>query len=217
MQETKKCTSCNEIKPLTDYHFYKSGSKAGQPLAACKICRNARKRKWQIEHPRYTTQRDHLIGKTRPMSEARDCSSWLGIHVAERVLSNFFVNIQHMGPTHPGFDFLCGKGFKIDVKSSCLTLPGRKWDSPNRNSHWDFNIKRNKTADYFLLLAFNEDRESLKPLHVWLIPANKINQRQGVSITNTPRGLLKWTSFERPLDKVLICCDSIKEHNHLVT
>jgi hypothetical protein len=145
----------------------------------------------------------HSSGRQRPMDEATDCSNYLGIHIAERVLSKFFDNITRMPIHNPGYDFICGKGFKIDVKSACVISKGQKYP------FWHFNIFRNMIADYYLCLAF-DNRESLEPQHVWLIPGNIAGGKCGIRIFNTPKSLAKWSEYERPLDKVLACCQEIK-------
>ena len=101
---------------------------------------------------------------------------------------------------NPGFDFLCGLGFKIEVKSSCL----RK-----NNSIWTFNIRGNKIADYFLLLAFN-NRKELDPLHVWLIPGKILNEKLNFGISNKENSIKKWHQYERELDKIIACCATMK-------
>ena len=146
----------------------------------------------------------HTRGINRPMSEATDCSNYLGVHVAERVLSNFFDNITRMPTNHPGYDFVCGKGFKIDVKSACTHYASR-WKVPR----WSFHPYRNKTADYFLCLAFYS-REFLEPQHVWLIPGNVINHLSGFAIPDSEYGIEKWEKYEQPLDSVIRCCDKLK-------
>jgi hypothetical protein len=60
-------------------------------------------------------------------------------------------------------------------------------------------------ADYFLCLAF-DNRSDLTPMHVWLLPGRVVSHYQGISITNSSRGLAKWSKFEKPLDKVVACC-----------
>jgi hypothetical protein len=159
---------------------------------------------YRLEHPAISTKRQHENGSRRPLSEAKDCAQYLGVYIAERALSNFFDNIQRMPANNPGYDFICGKGFKIDAKSSCIRI--RKRYTP----HWQFKIMKNEIADYFILLAF-DNRESLEPQHVWLIPGNVINHLTGVTIHNTQKGLAKYAQYEKPLDKVYSCCAKIRE------
>ena len=163
-----------------------------------------RTRQWQSNHPGYSSKRSHELGLQRPISEATESAPYLGVYIAERALSRFFDNIIRMPVNNPGYDFLCGKGKKIDVKSSCLQsnhgIPSRRWR---------FNILKNTTADYFLCLAFN-DRNNLDPLHVWLIPGNLVNDHISITVSNFPIGLNRFAEYERPLDKVIACCSELR-------
>jgi len=136
-----------------------------------------------------------------PYHKNKSCSKYLGVHIAEHVLSKVFKNVEIMPMDNPGYDFICNKGMKIDVKSSCLsTHHGHK-------SQWLFRIKQNVTADYFLCIAF-DNRKSLTPLHLWLIPGKHINYLQSASISIN--ALDKWNSFALDINRVAVCCNSIK-------
>lgn len=159
----------------------------------CKNCNAKRIRNW-----------NHLTGRRQPMSKNHDCASFLGIYVAERVLANVFDNVRMMPINNAGFDFICGKGCLIDVKSSCRRHHLRWSDS------WVFTINKNQIADYFLCVAFNS-REDLDPEHAWLIPAIDINDKTGVGISVTT--IDKWDEYRLDIDKVITCCDAMKEGN----
>jgi len=158
---------------------------------------------WRASVPGYYTEYNHITGRRRPMREAKDCASYLGIHVAERVLSKFFGHIERMPPNNPGYDFVCGKGFKIDCKSACICFINHKYPT------WKININKNELPDFFLCIGF-DNREDLTPLHVWLIPGADVNMFEGIGISNTEKSLAKWSKYERPLDKVLFCCEEIR-------
>lgn len=128
----------------------------------------------------------------------RTCPTWLGNHT-EVILMNMFKKVEKMPTNNIGYDFLCGNGYKIDAKSSCL--------DKTRSNTWTFCIERNKTADFFLCLAL-DNREDLNPLHVWLIPGNTVNNLISTSISKST--LSKWSKYEKSLDKVLSCCNIIK-------
>lgn len=129
----------------------------------------------------------------------RYCPSFLGINVAEHVLSNVFKNVVRTPMGNKGFDFWCDNGFKIDVKSSCQLK--------NRHPAWAFNIHHNKIADYFLCIAF-DNREDLNPLHLWLVPGNKANHRSKLSVSaNT---LSKLDKYKLDINKTITCCDAMK-------
>lgn len=196
----KWCPKCKAYKPYEK--FGKCVSKSCGLQGVCKQCQSEYAKDPSMrEHIReYQRTYNHTKGKARPMSEAKDCSDYLGIHIAERILSKFFDNIERMPANNPGFDFKCSKGKRIDVKSACR-LNGR-----NRVV-WNFNIRRNKTPDFFLCIAF-DNRESLNPEHVWLIPAIELNTHNSVSISEGTTD--RWKGFEKPLDKVITCCNAMR-------
>lgn len=186
----KQCRICHQILPIAD--FSKAGSASGRHRTECKLCGNAANREYH-----------HQTGCNRPMEEAKESSAYLGVHVAERALSIFFDHIERMPYGNPGYDFICGKGFKIDVKSSCKYLDNTV------NGYWQFTTKCNSVADYFLCLAF-DDRNGLNPMHVWLIPSDLVSNKRAVYIWDSERSLLKWRKYERPLDKVVVGCNILR-------
>lgn len=150
-------------------------------------------------HSTYSKQKGWKGGaSTNP-----NCGVFLGVVVAERLLSKVFKNVQRMPQGNPGYDFICGKGFKIDVKSTCLG---------NIRNNWGFHIRRNQEAEYFLCLAF-DNRKDLNPKHIWLIPGRVLNHLTTASISKST--LDKWSEYELTdkLDDVLACCDTLKHHS----
>ena len=188
----KFCSDCNQAKSVNEF-YVRHGDREGELYDTCKACKNKR-----------VTECGHESGRWKPMSENKDCSNYLGVHIAERVLSAFFDRIERMPFGNPGYDFLCGRGFEIDVKSSCLR------PHVGGSPYWGFNIRRNLEADYFLCLAF-DDRASLEPQHVWLFPSSVVNGRMVLNIPNISDSLAKWSKYERSLDKVQFCCDVLRE------
>lgn len=161
------------------------------------------------DYRRQTTEkRKATLGLPINMQENKECSLWLGVVIAEKVLSKVFKNVERMSTNNPGYDFICNKGFKVDVKSACL-------DDENI---WEFRIKRNKIADYFLLLAFN-NREDLEPEHLWLIKGTDkvkkkiINEIASIVIRNNPLSMYEYEDYELTdkLEKVKDCCDKLRE------
>jgi len=129
----------------------------------------------------------------------KQCSQYLGITIAERVLSKIFKNVKVMPFGNQGYDIICGQGYKIDIKSAV-----------RRKQHlWGFNIGRNQIADYFLCLAF-DSREDLNPEHLWLIPGSNINYFTGITISELK--LDKWSQYEitNKLNDVINCCNMIR-------
>ena len=133
----------------------------------------------------------------------RNCSQFLGITVAEHVLSNVFKNVVRAPMGNRGFDFWCNNGFKIDVKSSCI----RRKKIKHSSDAWSFKIKRNEIADYFLCIAF-DNREDLSPLHLWLIPGKDINTKLALSISAST--LSKLDAYKLDINKTITCCDAMK-------
>ena len=132
-----------------------------------------------------------------PFDENKECTMYLGVHIAERVLSKVFKDVKRMPMGNPGYDIICNHKKKIDIKSACLVKDGK----------WRFNIKRNTTADYFLCLAF-DNREDLNPLHAWLIPGSEVNHQSGVSIS--PNTISKWDAYALDISKISDCCDAMR-------
>ena len=149
-----------------------------------------------------------------PLDKNKDCALYLGYHVAERVLSCVFENVQRMHVMNIGYDFICGKGHKIDVKSACFF----------RDGSWRFNIRKNKIADFFLIIAF-DNRKDLNPLHIWLIKSDEIiktersmfrlNDKVSIFISNTDYGLKNYKKYEitDKLEKVIDICNELKERD----
>lgn len=142
----------------------------------------------------------------RPMSENKECSQYLGIVVAEKVLSMVFKDVERMPLHNHGYDFICGKGFKIDVKSSDII------SRTKNGQQWQFDINKNSNCDFFLCIAF--DRDALKPLKMWLIPNRIVSHYQTLSIGRKNFG--KWVEYERPIDDVISCCNAMKNESNEV-
>lgn len=188
--KTRICARCGEETPISDL-VRKTGKAAGLLVSPmlCKPCRAARARDYY-----------HLVGNS--MDANRQCASFLGVYVAERVLAAYFKTVTKMPYGNPGFDFVCGRGYKIDVKSACLR-------HVQNHDQWGFTIRKNTIADYFVCIGF-DDRESLNPLRTWMIPGNVINHRFDICITNSPLSIAKWSDYEHPIEQVIECCDHLK-------
>lgn len=170
----------------------------------CKSCNAKLARAWRNnnqEKARAIMIRHHRKVGCQAMCKNRECTSFLGVHVAERVLNNVFKNAKRMPYGNRGYDFVCGRGYKIDVKSGCML------HSKGEADKWMFRIERNKIADCFLLIAF-DDRESLNPLHLWLFPGEDINNNATVSIRTHLTN--KWSDYSLNINDVISCCDIMK-------
>lgn len=138
-----------------------------------------------------------FISEENNIKKNRYCSDFLGIYVAENVLSKIYKNVNTMPRGNHGYDFICDGGYKIDVKSSVM-----------RGNDWSFAIHKNIITDYFLCLAF-DNREDLNPIHIWLIPGNVLNELVGTTIAKSK--VDKWKKYELNIDKVIEGCNIMKE------
>ena len=179
------CLSCGEVK---ETH--------GKGL--CKSCYNKQFRK---DNPNYDNDWNHKTGKCLPMNKNKLCPQYLGIIVAEKVLSKVFKNVEVMPMHNPGYDFICGKGYKVDSKASCT------YKNKNRSNLWSFTINKNKVADYFACLAF-DNRNDINPLHFWLIPGSLVNDKKNITISEST--ISKWDEYKLDINKVIKCCNNLK-------
>lgn len=183
----KRCNKCGDVlvvgENCTQYRIDHSQYR-------CRECAAA----WQVE-------RNHSRGISSSMAENRDCSLFIGVHVAERILSMVFKDVVRMPNGNPGYDIKCNRGKLVDVKSACMTKPVGSLGT------WTFNIKRNKIAEYFLLLAFS-NRSAIDPLHCWLIPGENVNNVYMTSISMST--IHKWDDYKIDIGKVVACCDEMK-------
>lgn len=159
----------------------------------CKTCYNAYQRRRYVVSPVIRKRVGH-----HPLGESKTCAQYLGVYVAERVLSHVFKDVKRMPYGHPGYDFICNRGKRIDVKSACQ----------QKQAHsWAFRIRYNTIADYFLCLAF-DDREALNPMHIWLIPGKTVNNKYTIGIS--PSTVSKWDEYALDIENVVTCCNIIK-------
>jgi hypothetical protein len=184
------CKRCGKLKPM----YLKD---------LCSVCYAKQRRKQNPEKTRMEHEKANRKLGILPMAENKTCSMFLGCHVAERVLSKVFKNTKVMPPNNPGYDFICNHDKKIDVKSSCM----QKSENPRRSPNWAFRIDKNTIPDYFLCITF-DNRESLTPLYLWLIPGHVLNLKTSTRISEIT--FPKWNQYALPIDKVVTCCDTLK-------
>lgn len=216
MKTTKICTKCKQEKSLLEFRIrvrleIKNPTKVYY-FSRCNSCQTNDHREYVNkignEHfAKYNTDRAHRLGLKIPMDQNKTCGPYLGVYIAERILSRYFEDIIRMPYGNPGYDLICKNGYKIDVKSSCIRSIDR-WPS------WSFHIRENSIADYFLCLAF-DNREDLEPMHIWLIPSKDISHLTGINIPASKYGIAKWKLYERPLDKVLDCCTAVRQQIYI--
>lgn len=128
-------------------------------------------------------------------------STYFGVVITEQVLSMVFNDVERMPYGNHGYDFICSGGKKIDSKSAVIGKCKRGY------TRWRFNIKKNTIADYFAILAF-DNREDLNPLYMWVIPGEKLNDKNSASISIGT--IDKWDEYKWPIGKVITCCNAIR-------
>lgn len=202
----KHCNGCGEDKELKEFHIRKRGLKTGL-CSQCKKCTNLKSSNWyrnNLEKARKQKRESrYRRGLRSPAQLNKSCATYLGCVIAETVLSHEFPGFKRMPPGNPDYDYECPKGFLIDVKSSCRSHP------KEGNDFWQFQIGGNKKPHFFLCLAFN-NRDLLNIEHLWLIPGYLVNMKKNLAITDSPKGLAKWSKYERSLKNALACCDKMK-------
>lgn len=200
----KRCSKCGVEKDVVEFHLHRPGYES-----SCKQCRS------KSDQIRYHANPDKYRSKSRkykyshgstPMAENPSCSQYLGVFVAERVISHVFKSFERTIHGFRGYDGVCPNGFRIDVKSSCLLK-----DKKRQNTYrYCFAINYNKTADFFLCLGF-DNRTDLNPTKLWLIPGKLVSDKRGIAMYTGARGLAKWSQYEKPIGEVVACCDKIRD------
>lgn len=218
--DTAVCKNCGEKKPCNMYGLCDPCYRKGQvrvkydivmgiceecgeykPRHAHGMCRQCYTRQYEADNHGHTATWLHRIGRRQPMSENKSCTMYLGVYIAEQVLSKVFNDVERMKNSNKGFDIICNHGKLIDIKSACTSK------RENKSDYWTFAIKYNKIADYFLCIAF-DDRDSLNPLHLWLIPGEDVNNKTAISISESR--LSNWDKYKLDIDKVISCCNTMK-------
>ena len=151
----------------------------------------------------YENHKDEIREKAGNLSmyENKDCTSYLGIVIAERLVRCLFNDVKVMPNGNPKFDFICNRGKKIDVKSACITLGNNKYPQ------WGFRIDYNTATDFFILVAF-DDRTYLNPLHMWMIPGHILNYKSGIKIFLST--IQKWDKWKMDINDAQLCCNEMK-------
>lgn len=190
------CSDCGV--ELSDDNWAPSRRKIKSRI--CRMCASARSGEWNRAHPekhKASWLRYRQKSGAPTMRENTQCPMYLGVHVAERILSKVFKNVERMPVNNIGYDFVCSRDKLIDVKAATASKRGG----------WTFHIRENKIADYFLCLAF-DNRNDLTPMHLWLVPGRVLNNKITTSIS--PSTVSKWSDYELPVNKVATCCDTIR-------
>lgn len=192
----KLCSKCGESKPLNEFSINKRGK--DNRYSQCKECRK------NIDIDRYQNMGGREKKGCQSMYKNKLCSNYLGIVAAERLVKHLFNDVEMMPYGFPGYDLICNKGKKIDVKASTTHIGQNKNSTVNR---WNFNIKHNKDCDFFLLMAFDNVIDC-NPLNAWMVPGEEINENSGISISSTT--IHKWDKWKMDMNDAQTCCDLMK-------
>jgi hypothetical protein len=182
--------------------FYKKHTSEDGLDTHCKDCKNEYYRNRRESHNKCAREYRYRRG-AKSMSENKDCTSYLGCYINERILKHVMPSAILMNNNNPGFDLVCGKGYLVDAKAS--TVHYSKYQSPR----WDFRILKNKIPDYFLLVAY-KDRTSLEICHMWLIPGDELNNK--VQTTISLSTIHKWDRYKIDHTAALNCVNEMKSN-----
>jgi len=180
------------------------------------------KKKGYKDLKEYRKKMYHEKGEHLPMSENKKCPAYLGVHICENkeFLSKIINIVESMPNNNPGYDVICGKGKKIDVKCACINI----------KNQWTFVIDKNKIADYFLMISF-DNRENLNVQHIWLVKGDSViektiyygskefvfNEKRAVDISKGNKSLKRWIKHEitdtYKLEEIQKVCDMFKNNN----
>ncbi len=134
----------------------------------------------------------YYVGMVDPIKENRMDTRFLGIYIAENGINKIYDGSERMHINNKGYDIICPKGHKIDVKATVL----------NRYNIFNFAINKNKIADYFVLVGFNNIIE-LEPLHIWVIKGDEsiyghpINDLNKLAILNESNYIYRYQKYEK--------------------
>lgn len=176
----------------------------------CKKCYDIEYRKKNSENKRINDSNYYInVRRERegilPMSKNKSCPLYLGVTVAEELLKNTFTIVEKMSLHNKGYDFICNRRMKIDAKSGVLR------DRGIRGKSWVFGIRRNKIANYFACIGF-DNRIDLNIIYFWLIPSNIVNDKDSLTISKNK--LDKWEKYLKPIDKMTACCNVMKKGDY---
>jgi len=188
----KTCSLCNTFLPIKDFNK-KAGSADGY-RNECKTCINKRRQEWRYRR-----------GDNKSPSRDHAWNVWFGIEIGEEIASRYFDNPTRMPYGNPGYDLICKNGFTINVKMA-IQRDDRRWT-------YALSSRSGVGCDYYMLIAMS-DRDTLEPLHVWLIPSNAVVGRNRTcdkgSLSVSPSTLSKLAEYEKPVGHLQCCCQSVR-------
>jgi len=171
---------CGGVFPISYFQCH-TGMKDGRKNECRECCRKYNRAR-EIKN-------GHISHDKNP-----SCSWYLGVALAEPILKRIFESATRMPPNTHAFDFVCGKGYHIDVKASRLLY------SEGKYPHWLFTIKRNYIPDFFLCVGYDSKLESPTLMHVWLIPSTIVSHLYGLAISEST--ITKWSIYEKDISVI---------------
>jgi hypothetical protein len=156
---------------------------------------------------------DYFPGMTNPYKENRTDNRFLGVYIGENAIHKIHEGSERKKLNNKGYDIICQKGYKIDVKTTTLS----------RYNTYVFDISENKTADYFVMIGFNNIID-LKPLHIWIIRGNEkldtgriVNDLNKLIIVNEPLYISKYEKYEKDdkLELLKTLCNKFDAKNKI--
>lgn len=157
----------------------------------------------------YMEVRKYYPGMPDPYKENRRIKQFIG-YVGENGILQLFEGSKKMKRNNPGYDIICPRGYKLDVKTSVLS----------RFNTLLFKIDKNQIADYFILVAFDNVID-LKPINVWVLKSDDtlrdrfIKNIDHISIFNDPKSRKLLDKFSRidKLEELKKVCEEFSKHS----
>jgi hypothetical protein len=153
----------------------------------------------------YIKVRSYYPGMPDPIKENRLDNKFIGVYIGENGIAKIYEGSKRMSYHNPGYDVICPKGYKIDVKATVLS----------RYNAFSFGIQQNKIADYFALVGFNNIIE-LEPLHIWIIKndtdihGRPLKELCALKIIDEPQYIQEYCKYEK-FDKLDMLKNVCKE------
>ena len=209
VDKKKTCSKCHVTKPLAEFNNDKNRKDGKYPQ--CKECTKEKRKDYYEnrggrEHHKdwYENRGGREIHGKVSMYENKSCPKYIGVVVAERLIKHLFNDVEMMPHGFPGYDMICNKGKKVNVKASTICVRQNKNSTMNS---WQFCIKYNKDCDFFLCMAFDNVID-LNPLMAWMIPADEVNDNSGLRISASD--IHRWDKWKMDLNNAQACCDLMK-------
>jgi hypothetical protein len=166
-----------------------------------------------FSYEEYMKMWDYFPGMTNPYKENRTDNRFLGVYIGENAIHKIYEGSERKKLNNKGYDIICQKGYKIDVKTTILS----------QYNTYVFDISKNKTADYFVMIGFNNIID-LKPLHIWIIRGNEkldtgriVNDLNKFIIVNEPFYISKYEKYEKydKLELLKTLCNEFDAKNKI--